>query len=154
MFYQDRNILAVNFSNKTIPLSARIIGWFIAVQAFVLGSFGFLFLIGFSYFLSLDTRPALFGTILIASEFQFGIYWFCIGFIRGISAYGIIKGYRFGWWCLLIISLNSIFDNLAVLPRYKVTVLVSVGINLGIIIWLLCKIRLYGIWKTTEKVIL
>jgi len=145
----DRNALKSSDTPRDdkMPLDARVIGWFVTVQAVALVFFGFLFLIGFSYFPSPDTRPALFGTISIISEIQFGIYWFCIGLARAISAYGISNGCKFGWWCLLILSVNSVLDDLAVLPHYKATVLLTTGINFGIITWLLYQRRLYGIGK-------
>jgi len=147
MIGQDKVKLTTTLPNKKIPLDARVIRWFVTLQAAALTFFGLLFLIGFSYFLSPDTRPALFGTISITSEVQFGIYWFCIGLARGISGYGISKGSKFGWWCLLILSVNSILDDLAVLPHYKATILITTGINLGIIAWLLCRRQLYRIGK-------
>lgn len=140
-----------SLSNRKMPLDARIVGWVVVVPAFVFLLLGFLFLIGFSYITSPDTRPALFGIVSLGSEVEFGIYWFCIGLTRGFSAYGIIKGRKFGWWCLLVLSVNSIFDDLAMLPRYKVAILITTVINIAIIAWLVYRRRLYNIGKKPEK---
>jgi hypothetical protein len=148
---QNEAKLTITRRGRKMPLDARIIGWAMGAVAFVPLLLGFLFLIGFSYITSPDTRPALFGTISLSSELKFGIYWGCIGLVLGFSAYGIIKGRKLGWLCLLILSVNSIFNGLAMLPRFKVSILITTGINIGIITWLVYRRRLYNITGKGES---
>ena len=136
---------------RKMPLDARIIAWVVAIPAFVFLLLGLLFLIGFSYITSPDTRPALFGTLSLATELQFGVYWFCIGLAGLFSAYGISKGHKFGWWCMLILLIDGIFNDMVMLPRFKVSILTTTGISIVIIAWLVYRRRLYGIGRNPEK---
>jgi hypothetical protein len=137
--------LSASFPDKNIPLDARIIGWFVFYTAFISFFIGVLLLSGLSHFTSSESRIILFGTITLGSEMSHGIYISCISFINLVCGYGVAKGYKFGWWLMLISSSIFICDWIMMFPDHQTVALICICINLGIIAWLFYRRIFYGI---------
>jgi hypothetical protein len=138
--------------SKRMPLDARIIGWI----GFVCSLTGFLglvlLMVGIAHISpSGYHQPVLFGIFLLASDLSLGVYTFIISVMGLISAYGLIKGYKFGWWFTLILCINGLSDSILTFSEFPVASTVFICTGIGTIIWLLCRRHLYSIRVKREE---
>ena len=96
-------------------------------------------------------RRVFFGAIFLTSNFSLGLHTCLIGTISCVAGYGLIKGYRFGWWCTLCFLINSIFDSLLTIYDSRLPAIIGIFISLGIITWLFYRRRLYNVDRKSEK---
>ena len=136
---------------RKMPLDARIIGWLILVTAFMDFLFAVLLTTGISRFLTDESRLILFGTFRLASELSFGIYFFCLGLMTVVCGYGVAKGYKFGWWCMLIYSTYHIADTILIYPHNRVNASIGICISVGIIVWLVSRRKIYNIGSRKQQ---
>jgi hypothetical protein len=132
-------------NNRKLPKDIRIIVWILAVLAVIYFVLAALFLSGTSKFVSEGARPALFGLLSLVSETSSGMYFLVLGVAGLISVYGLKKGFKFGWWLVLVLSINSILDGLPLLKNHTVGVLITTSIRILLIFWLFYRRRFYGI---------
>ena len=130
---------------KKMPLDVRIVKWFLFVVSFISFCIGLLLLSGLSHISSTDHRVILFGILSLTSGLSFGIYYSCMGFMAFFCGYWLSKRAKLGWWCLFIESMYNSSDALLIFSHHKLSVLIGISINLGLIIWLFYRRRLYGI---------
>ena len=134
-------------SAKKMFLDVRIVKWFLFVVASFLFFVSGLLLTGLSDIAENYQRFVLFGILSLTSNLSFGIYFFCTGIISVVCGYGISKGFKFGWWCLLVYSIYHFSDILLVFYHHQVNAIIGICIDLGLITWLIYRKRLYGIGK-------
>ena len=126
-----------------MPLDAQVVGWIIFLPACVQFLLGMVLLSGVGYMSKPDIRPVFFAITTLSAEVSWGVYLVIVGLFKIITGWGIRKGVRLAWWCLLIMLINGTVNAFAVLPRFKVTFLIGLAVNLGIAVWLIYRRKLY-----------
>lgn len=134
---------------KKMPLDVRIVASLGFISALMSFAFVLLLVIGVAHFPSNYQRPVLLGVFHLRSNLSAGVHSFLVGLASSVSAYGLIKGCKFGWWLALVFSLSAIPDSLLMFSDYPVSVTIGICISIGIIIWLVLRRGLYGIGKTS-----
>jgi len=150
MLDQNESKLTVTPARKKMPLDARIVGWLFFITALISFFLVGLLLIGVAHSPSDYHRPVLFGTFSLTSDLSLGIHTFLMGMVSLVSAYGLIRGYKLGWWIELIFSIVSISDSMLIFSDHPVATTTGICISIGIIIWLICRKRLYNIGRNPE----
>jgi len=150
MLDQNESKLTVTPARKKMPLDVRIVAWLGLISAVVAFLFVGLLISGLAHIPSGHHRPILFGIISLASDLSLGIHTFWVGAGSLICAYGLIRGFKFGWWLTFIFSINGICDSLLIFSDAQVVATISICFSLGIITWLLYRRRLYKIGRNPE----
>jgi len=148
----DRNEVELNRPyRRKMPFDARIIGWWLFATAFISFLFGFGLLSGLWHIPSGYDQTVIFSMVSLTSDLSSGIYSILGGLLCLVAAYGIIRGYKFGWWLMLICSIINISDSTLIFSHHPVTSIIGICIGLGIIIWLVYRRRLYNISRNSER---
>lgn len=137
---------------KKMPLDTRIVAYWFFFTALVGFLFGGVLVSGVGQFPSYEERLILFGAFSLVSESSFGIYYLVLGGVSFICAYGLLKGYKLGWWLVLIYCINLIVDSSMAFSQYKITSLVGICVSVAIIVWLIYRRTSYGVGVGAEKV--
>jgi len=145
MFNSNKMNLITMFSGEKTPLDAKIVGWLVLISALMHFITVGLLLSGIAHAPLNCSGDVLFRTFSLASDLSVGIYSFLKGAVCLICAYGLIRGYKFGWWLMLISSINNVSDCLLRFSDYRITATISICISLGIIGWLIYRRHLYSI---------
>lgn len=130
-------------SHKKMPWDAQAVGWTISLLASIEFLLGVVLLSGVEYMSKPDVRPVFFAIITLSTEISWGIYLVIVGLFKIIIGKGIRKGVRLAWWCFLIMLIDGTVNAFAILPRFKVSFLIGLAINLGTIVWLIYRRKLY-----------
>jgi len=87
----------------------------------------------------------VFGTVQLHSQFSRGIASIAYGCLGGITAYGLLKGFSFGWWGLLMLDLDAIPRCVAGarVGYAPVRAWTWLGVSIGILVWLFYRRRVY-----------
>jgi hypothetical protein len=128
---------------KKIPLDCRLVSGLVAIRGFVFLILGSLLLFTDAHFTRQDSRPILWGIIWIDSEIESGLYLSFMSFWIFITAYGIFHIRKFGWWCLLVLILYNLPNELLMYSSFKRQVLITSIIQIIVLLWLWYRRKLY-----------
>ena len=130
---------------KKMPWDAKIIGFWAFFAAAIAMFFAVLLFLGIGKFTNVEHRRIFLGLIYISSELSFGVYFLILGLINLVCGYGLLYGFKFGWWCTLAYSVNLICDSLLLTSDYSNEKIMCICVGIGIIIWLFWRRRIYNI---------
>jgi len=135
----------VNKPDKIIPFDMRFISYLIICISFISLLLGVLLLTNLAYIPYEDSRPGVFGIIKLISEKDFGTYFLFVGIFGIVSAYGLLKGNQYAWWCIVGFLSNGSINGILMFPRFIYTSIIPVIFQIGMIVWLIHRREIYDI---------
>jgi len=131
---------------EELPLDAKIAGWLIFCYAIMILLFGVILTVGLGHLNGYRSRPILFGLLTVTSDLGNGVYALLLGFATLAGGFGLIKGRKYGWWIMFVVSIYCILDGYhvqaikGVCPTWWGLYVLS-----AITLWLLLRGKVYGI---------
>lgn len=126
-----------------IPLDVKIVSLFFLILGGISVPLILLTIIGIGRFPS--PKPVLGGLILLSSHLSIEVLEFLIGVIFVVTGYGLAVKWKHGWYLCLFVSLYGILDAVSMLKKFPASTFITICMDLGIIIWLFWRRRLYSI---------
>ncbi len=136
---------------ENMPLDLKIIGTLIEIISLFFFLLGLLFASDIWTTTQPETRPAVFGMLLLSSDISFSINFLTIGFFGFFSGFGISKGHKFGLWLLFILLADDVINGMIMFAEFKKTVIVTFAIEFILVIWLFYRRRFFNIGNKTKS---
>ena len=85
----------------------------------------------------------LFGTVQVTSDFWFGILSVVYVCLNGITAYGLLKRWRLGWWGQLLLTLDGITICIGNARYTPIRSYFWIVVNVLLLFWLIYRMKMY-----------
>ncbi len=128
-----------------VPVDVRIVAYFLYAVSFFQLAIGCFLITGMGRLEPNFTRRVLFGTVLLSTELYHSIYTLCMGSVRLLCAWGLIRGRKFVWCLTLIFFVYELIDMLFLFPQDELNGSIGIIISITIIIWLCFRRKLYKV---------
>jgi lysylphosphatidylglycerol synthetase-like protein (DUF2156 family) len=126
---------------RKVPLDVRIVAYYLYANAL-------LCFVSIPFVVSGSSEPqshrVLLGLVLIASTLADSVYNLTTGICYLLCAWGLMRRAQWAWWFSLIFFVYASTDALLFLPGHRVTVAMSVAIDIALITWLWFRRDLFG----------